>query len=59
MPRFRYDENQDPFRPDGGNKEYIRTTDGVARLTRVYLVADRRWRYTQLGLRFYAKKQTQ
>ena len=52
MPRFRYDENQDPFRPDGGNKEYIRTTDGVARLTRVYLVADRRWRYTQLGLRF-------
>ena len=58
MPRHRCDDNQDPFRPDG-NKEYIRTTDGVARLTRIYLVADRRWRYTQLGLRFYAKMQTQ
>ena len=59
MPRYLFDANQDPFRPNNGDREFIRTRDGEARVVRIYMPGDRAWRYTQLGRRFYSAAQTQ
>ena len=60
MPRLpRFDPEQAPTRQPGTNDEEIRLRDGTRETVRTWDPATRKWKYTELGKKFFANKRVE